>query len=173
MASGFLNVRKPAGLTSHQCVGIVRKAFNTRQVGHGGTLDPMATGVLTVAVGRATRFLQFLPTGKEYRGVIRLGVTTDSDDITGEILTQKSVPWIDEEIVRSTLQRFIGDIDQVPPRVSAIKNNGVRMYKLAREKKDFDVRPRSVHISQIDIEKFMPGDFPEAGAAIVIANVTY
>ncbi|KAF1789085.1 Pseudouridine synthase, catalytic domain [Phytophthora cactorum] len=70
--SGFLNVRKPAGLTSHQCVGAMRRVFDTRQVGHGGTLDPMATGVLTLAVGRATRFLQYLTTGKEYRGAIRL-----------------------------------------------------------------------------------------------------
>ncbi|KAG7396430.1 TruB pseudouridine (psi) synthase 1 [Phytophthora boehmeriae] len=169
MASGFLNVRKPAGLTSHQCVGIIRKVFNTRQVGHGGTLDPMATGVLTVAVGRATRFLQFFPTAKEYRGVIRLGVTTDSDDITGEVLTQNSVPWVHEEMFDGS--RFIGDIDQIPPRVSAIKKNGVRMYKLAREKKEFDVRPRSVHISQIEIEKFTFGDFPEAGAVAVIARV--
>lgn len=102
---GFLNVRKPAGVTSHQCVGAIRRALGTKQVGHGGTLDPMATGVLAVAVGRATRFLQFLTTEKEYRGVIRLGVTTDSDDITGDVLTQRPVPWVTEESVRSALQR--------------------------------------------------------------------
>ncbi|ETO63511.1 tRNA pseudouridine(55) synthase, variant [Phytophthora nicotianae P10297] len=171
--SGFLNVRKPAGLTSHQCVGAMRRVFDTRQVGHGGTLDPMATGVLTLAVGRATRFLQHLTTGKEYRGAIRLGVTTDSDDITGEVLTQKPAPWIDEEIVNSTLQRFIGEIDQVPPRVSAIKKNGVRLYKLARSKKDFKVKPRRVNIERIDVQSFTQGDFPEVDINVVCGGGTY
>jgi tRNA pseudouridine55 synthase len=102
---GFLNVRKQAGLTSHQCVARARRVLDTRQVGHGGTLDPMATGVLTLAVGRATRFLQYLTTGKEYSGAIRLGVTTDSDDITGDVLTQRPAPWLEEEAVHSALQR--------------------------------------------------------------------
>uniref|UniRef100_M4C197 tRNA pseudouridine(55) synthase n=1 Tax=Hyaloperonospora arabidopsidis (strain Emoy2) TaxID=559515 RepID=M4C197_HYAAE len=211
--SGFLNVRKPAGLTSHQCVGTIRRALDTqRQVGHGGTLDPMATGVLTVAVGRATRFLQFLTTGKEYRGVIRLGVTTDSDDITGEMLTQHAVPWVTEETVQRALQRyldkgwgrkeeeveqeeraiedraderltccrFIGSIDQVPPRVSAIKRNGVRMYKLARannervgRKREFSVTPRRVYIEHIDVEKFTQGDFPEVEIRVDCGGGTY
>ncbi|KAG2770954.1 hypothetical protein PC129_g2236 [Phytophthora cactorum] len=171
--SGFLNVRKPAGLTSHQCVGAMRRVFDTRQVGHGGTLDPMATGVLTLAVGRATRFLQYLTTGKEYRGAIRLGVTTDSDDITGDVLTQRPAPWIDEEVVNSTLQRFIGEIDQVPPRLSAIKKNGVRLYKLARAKKNFDIKPRRVHIERIDVQNFTQGDFPEVDIHVVCGGGTY
>ncbi|KAE8900051.1 hypothetical protein PF005_g12999 [Phytophthora fragariae] len=173
MTGGFLNVRKPAGFTSHRCVGMARRVFDTRQVGHGGTLDPMATGVLTLAVGRATRFLQYLTTGKEYRGVVRLGVTTDSDDVTGEVLTRRPAPWVHEEIVHSALQRFIGEIDQVPPRVSAIKKDGVRLYKLARAKKDFDVKPRRVHIERIDIQKFVSGDFPEADIHVVCGGGTY
>ena len=103
--SGFLNVYKPQGLTSHRCVDAMRRVFALRQVGHGGTLDPMATGVLTVAVGRATRFLQYVTREKEYKGVIRLGVTTDSDDVTGEVLTQHPAPWIHETTVESMLQR--------------------------------------------------------------------
>uniref|UniRef100_A0AAV1UID9 tRNA pseudouridine(55) synthase n=1 Tax=Peronospora matthiolae TaxID=2874970 RepID=A0AAV1UID9_9STRA len=179
--SGFLNVRKPAGLTSQQCVGTIRRALDARRrVGHGGTLDPMATGVLTVAVGRATRFLQFLTTGKEYRGVIRLGVTTDSDDVTGEILTRHAVPWVTEEAVQRVLQRFIGPIDQVPPRVSAIKKNGVRMYKLARankeridRKREFSVPSRRVYIEHIDVEKFTQGDFPEVEIRVDCGGGTY
>ncbi|KAG6616412.1 tRNA pseudouridine(55) synthase [Phytophthora cinnamomi] len=173
MGGGFLNVRKPAGLTSHGCVGMARRVFDTRQVGHGGTLDPMATGVLTLAVGRATRFLQYLTTGKEYRGVVRLGVTTDSDDVTGEVLTQRPAPWVSEEEVQATLQRFIGDIEQVPPRVSAIKKDGVRLYKLARAKKDFEVKARRVHIDRIDIQTFVSGDFPEADIHVVCGGGTY
>ncbi|CAI5727621.1 unnamed protein product [Hyaloperonospora brassicae] len=172
-SSGFLNVRKPAGVTSHQCVGAIRRALGTKQVGHGGTLDPMATGVLAVAVGRATRFLQFLTTEKEYRGVIRLGVTTDSDDITGDVLTQRPVPWVTEESVRSALQRFIGSVDQVPPRVSAIKKDGVRMYKLARANKVFSITPRRVHIERIDVETFAQGDFPEVGIRVECGGGTY
>ncbi|KAI9911605.1 hypothetical protein PsorP6_009584 [Peronosclerospora sorghi] len=112
--SGFLNVWKPAGLTSHQCVDAIRRVFDTRQVGHGGTLDPMATGVLTIALGRATRFLQYLTTGKEYRGMIRLGVTTDTDDIAGNILTQIPVPWIRKHMVELTLQR-LQDMEATEP----------------------------------------------------------
>ncbi|CAI5744832.1 unnamed protein product [Peronospora destructor] len=171
--SGFLNVYKPVGLTSHRCVGAMRRAFDTRQIGHGGTLDPMATGVLTVAVGRATRFLQYLRDGKEYKGVIRLGVTTDSDDITGKVLAQHPAPWIDETTVDLILQRFIGTIDQVPPRVSAIKKDGVRLYKLARAKKDFDVKSRRVHIEQIDVQKFVEGDYPEVEIRVVCGRGTY
>ncbi|KAH7460324.1 hypothetical protein PRIC1_014509 [Phytophthora ramorum] len=171
--SGFLNVLKPAGLTSHRCVGLARRVFDTRQVGHGGTLDPMATGVLTLAVGRATRFLQYLTSGKEYRGTIRLGVTTDSDDVTGEILTQRPAPWVDESTAHLTLKRFIGEIDQVPPRVSAIKKDGVRLYKLAREKKDFDVKSRRVFIESIDVDKFTSGGFPEMDIHVVCGGGTY
>lgn len=171
--NGFLNLRKPAGLTSHRCVAVVRRLFDTRQVGHGGTLDPMATGVLTVAVGRATRFLQFLSTGKEYTGVVRLGITTDSDDVTGDEMTRRAAPWVNEELVRSTLQTFVGDIEQMPPKVSAIKKDGVRLYKLARAKKDFEVTPRKVHISRIDVEKFTAGEFPEASIRVVCGGGTY
>ncbi|RLN87198.1 hypothetical protein BBJ28_00014581 [Nothophytophthora sp. Chile5] len=162
---GFLSVRKPAGVTSTQCVRVVRSLFDTKQVGHGGTLDPMATGVLIMALGRATRVLPHLTTGKEYRGVIRFGVTTDTDDITGwgdqgsaglrappialrcslltrlllvcgsEILTKRAAPWLTPALVDATLQRFVGNIDQMPPRISAIKRNGVRLYHLTRANK--------------------------------------
>ncbi|RQM11867.1 hypothetical protein KXD40_004576 [Peronospora effusa] len=176
-SGGFLNVYKPMGLTSHQCVGAMRRVFDIRQIGHGGTLDPMATGVLTVAVGRATRFLQYLTNGKEYKGVIRLGITTDSDDITGQVLAQHPAPWVNEKTVDLILQRFIGTINQVPPRVSAIKKDGVRLYKLMRAKKvridtrDFDVKSRRVHIEQIDVQKFIEGDYPEI--RVVCGGGTY
>ncbi|CEG42883.1 trna pseudouridine synthase b [Plasmopara halstedii] len=173
MKSGFLNLHKPAKHTSHQCVDAMRRVFDTRQVGHGGTLDPMATGVLTVAVGRATRFLQYLTTGKEYKGVIRLGITTDSDDGYGKVLTQNPAPWIDEKMVKMTLQRFIGNIDQVPPRFSAIKTNGVRLYKLARANKDFEVKPRRVQIDSIEVLDFTQGDYPEVNVNVACEGGTY
>uniref|UniRef100_K3WHB5 tRNA pseudouridine(55) synthase n=1 Tax=Globisporangium ultimum (strain ATCC 200006 / CBS 805.95 / DAOM BR144) TaxID=431595 RepID=K3WHB5_GLOUD len=184
---GFLNVRKPQGVSSHKCVQVVRKIFHTRQVGHGGTLDPMATGVLTMALGKATKFLQvsqlaYLTSDKEYTGVIRFGVITNSDDITGH-----ATPWLTEHQVHTALQRYIGDIDQVPPRVSALKRDGVRLYELARTNQvecqqvgldgvaltDVDMKARKVHISDIELRKFIPGSFPEADIRVVCGAGTY
>ncbi|TYZ59479.1 hypothetical protein PybrP1_007091 [[Pythium] brassicae (nom. inval.)] len=179
-ASGFLNVRKPQGVTSHRCVLMVRQLFGTRRVGHGGTLDPMATGVLTMALGNATKFLQasaaqYLTSDKEYNGVIRFGVTTDTDDITGNVLRKHEVPWLTERQVRDALQRYVGTIDQVPPRVSAIKKDGKRMYELARtnQLQQADVKARRVHISSIELRKFTPGLFPEAKIHVACAAGTY
>ncbi|CAH0519508.1 unnamed protein product [Peronospora belbahrii] len=133
----------------------------------------MATGVLTVAVGRATRFLQYLTSEKEYKGVIRLGITTDTDDITGKIRTQDPVSWVKEKAVHISLQRFIGRIDQFPPRVSAIKKDGVRCYKLVRAEKDFEIAPRRVQIEQIDVQKFVEGNYPEVTIRVVCGGGTY
>ncbi|KAK1947638.1 tRNA pseudouridine synthase B [Phytophthora citrophthora] len=169
--SGFLNVRKPAGLTSHQCVGAMRRVFDTRQVGHGGTLDPMATGVLTMAVGRATRFLQYLTTGKEYTGSIRLG----RGQLHG-LMRRWQIRRYRVGRGRLDANGFIGEIDQMPPRVSAIKKDGVRLYKLARAKKvkaDFNVEPRRVLIESIDVTKFTEGDFPEMDVDVVCGGGTY
>ncbi|GAB9471621.1 hypothetical protein Gpo141_00008825 [Globisporangium polare] len=170
---GFLNVRKPPGMSSHKCVQIVRKIFQTRHVGHGGTLDPMATGVLTMALGKATKFLQYLTSDKEYNGVIRFGMTTDSDDITGEVLSERAAPWLTEQQVHTALQRYIGAIDQMPPRVSAIKKDGVRLYELARNNQQIDVPARRVHISSIDLRLFSPGAFPEADIQVGCGAGTY
>ncbi|TMW55828.1 hypothetical protein Poli38472_008476 [Pythium oligandrum] len=171
--SGFLNVRKPAGVTSHHCVAVVRKIFNTTEVGHAGTLDPMATGVLVMAMGRATKFLQYLVSDKEYRGVVRFGVTTSTDDITGDMLSERPAPWLTEETVSSQLPKFIGAIDQIPPKVSALKRDGKRYYELARANKDFDVKPRRVQIHGIDLLQFTGGEFPEATIDVSCGAGTY
>uniref|UniRef100_A0AAV1VCQ2 tRNA pseudouridine(55) synthase n=1 Tax=Peronospora matthiolae TaxID=2874970 RepID=A0AAV1VCQ2_9STRA len=142
--SGFLNVRKPAGLTSQQCVGTIRRALDARRrVGHGGTLDPMATGVLTVAVGRATRFLQFLTTGKEYRGVIRLG----SDDRLG--------------------RRYGRNIDATCGSMGHGRS-GAKGFA-----EEFSVPSRRVYIEHIDVEKFTQGDFPEVEIRVDCGGGTY
>ncbi|DAZ94749.1 TPA: hypothetical protein N0F65_011565 [Lagenidium giganteum] len=163
---GFLNVFKPKGMNSHTGVAIARKLFDTQRIGHAGTLDPMATGVLVLAIGRATRFLQYMTSDKAYDGVIRFGVTTDTDDITGKVLTERPVPWLRESDVANALPRFVGAIDQVPPKVSALKQGGQRLYKLVRSKQEVNVPARRVIIDSIDLLDFLPGDFPEVSPDI-------
>ncbi|KAF1333776.1 tRNA uridine synthase, partial [Globisporangium splendens] len=147
---GFLNVRKPQGVSSHKCVQVVRKIFQTRQVGHGGTLDPMATGVLTMALGKATRFLQYLTSDKEYKGVIRFGVTTNSDDITGNILSERAAPWLTEHQVRTSQPA------RVVPVTADILGTSIK-YRRA----------------DIELQKFIPGSFPEADIRVVCGAGTY
>ncbi|KAF0688225.1 Aste57867_20095 [Aphanomyces stellatus] len=138
-ASGFINLNKPRGLTSHDCVGRLRRILKTKKVGHAGTLDPMATGVLPIAINRATKFIQvhctramFLDKAKAYEGTIRFGITTDTDDITGNVLHEDPVPWLTRAQVEIQLQTFVGHITQRPPLISAFRKDGERMYKLAR-----------------------------------------
>jgi len=111
---GFVNLNKPLGFTSHDCIAKLRKLLNMRKIGHGGTLDPAATGVLPIAVGKATRLLQFLPTQKAYRAVIRLGVTTTTDDLEGEIIRQVEGFPFEEKEIGDRLNSFLGTIEQVP-----------------------------------------------------------
>ena len=148
---GFINLNKPAGFTSHDCVAKLRKLLNTKKVGHGGTLDPAATGVLPVAIGKATRLLQFLPESKAYRARIRLGVTTTTDDLSGEVIQTTAKVNLEANQIINSLNNFIGTIEQVPPIYSAIKKDGKKLYELARKGEQITVEPRTVKISKIEL----------------------
>ncbi len=170
---GFINLNKPVGFTSHDCISKLRKLLNIKKVGHGGTLDPTATGVLPVAVGKATRLLQFLPEPKVYRARIRLGTITTTDDLEGEII--KSVTEINcsKSQILDSLNSFVGTIEQVPPIYSAIKQNGRKLYELARKGEEITVEPRSVTISKIELLNIYQTDFYELETDIYCSPGTY
>ena len=151
--SGFLNILKPPGMSSHDVVGYVRRVLHTKKVGHAGTLDPAAAGVLPVAVGTATRLIEYLEiTDKTYRAEIKLGIATDSGDDTGKILTCQS-DWSDFDMstLEKVLQKFTGKIQQTPPTHSAIKINGQKACDLLRAGKEVDVPSREVTIYRLDL----------------------
>jgi len=149
---GLVVVDKPAGWTSHDVVARLRKIAGTRRVGHAGTLDPMATGVLVVGVGRATRLLGHLALhDKEYDATIRLGVTTTTDDADGDVVATTDATGVDDESLRTAIARFTGDIDQVPSTVSAVKVGGVRAYAKARAGESVELAPRPVHVAAFDV----------------------
>jgi tRNA pseudouridine55 synthase len=170
---GFLNLNKPAGFTSHDCVAKVRRSLKLKRVGHAGTLDPAATGVLPIAIGRATRLLQFLPQDKAYRATIRLGVSTATDDLEGDVLFTQSVTDLDLDTVNLALQTFHGTIQQVPPNYSAIQVQGQRLYDLARSGQSVQVQARPVEIHHIQVLDWRPGAFPELEVEIVCGPGTY
>ncbi len=155
---GFLNVNKPRGITSHDVVDEIRKLVGRKKVGHTGTLDPEATGVLPIAIGKATKVIQFLKDGKEYRATMRLGITTDTQDIMGKVIAKSEVVNIAEEKIRKVFKNFLGKIEQVPPMVSAVKVKGERLYKLAREGKDVERSKRTVEIYRLDLLNYEPPD---------------
>lgn len=149
---GLLLIDKPAGLTSHDVVRQIRRVFKTRKVGHAGTLDPLATGVLPVALGEGTKLLQFLlAEDKSYRVTMRLGITTDTLDAEGKVLTQAEVPVNTSEILVQAMKSFVGEIEQIPPMYSALKRDGVPLYKLARAGKVVDRPVRRVKIERLDL----------------------
>ncbi|GAB4226763.1 MAG: tRNA pseudouridine(55) synthase TruB [Elainellaceae cyanobacterium] len=170
---GFLNLNKPAGLTSHDCVARVRKLLRMKRVGHGGTLDPAATGVLPIALGRATRLLQYLRHDKAYQATIRLGMQTTTDDLEGEILSETAVPWLALEQVQEALPQFQGTIQQIPPSYSAIQVGGKRLYELARAGAAVEAPVRTVEVNQIQVLDWRSGDFPELEVAIACGAGTY
>ena len=145
-ASGVLIVNKHAGVTSHDIVGKIRRLYGTRQVGHTGTLDPMATGVLVVLIGRAAKASEYLASDrKQYRATLRLGITTDTEDITGTVLTQTNeIPT--EQSVMAILPQFRGKIQQIPPMYSALKVNGRKLVDLAREGVVIERQAREIEI---------------------------
>ncbi len=158
--SGILIVDKPAGWTSHDVVGKVRRLALTRRVGHAGTLDPMATGVLVVLVGRATRAAEYAEAQfKGYEAHIRFGLTTDTLDTEGRTLTETHVtPGLDE--IRAVLPRFTGEIEQIPPMYSAIKVGGRKLYDIARAGGEVERKPRQVNITRLDCTGPLPdGDY--------------
>jgi tRNA pseudouridine55 synthase len=173
--SGLVIVDKPAGLTSHDVVARVRKLAGTRRVGHAGTLDPMATGVLVVGVEKATRLLGHLAlTQKEYQATVRLGETTDSDDADGEILARVSAAALLESDLRAAAIALTGDIEQVPPGISAIKVGGKRAYRLTREGAPPDLPARPVTVTALDIRAVRrTGDLLDADIAVTCSSGTY
>lgn len=150
---GLAVVDKPGGLTSHDVVARVRRLAGTRKVGHAGTLDPMATGALLVAVGRATRLLGHLQlAGKSYDATIRLGSATTTDDAEGEVLSTAPADGLDPDVVRRALAGMVGDLDQVPSSVSAVKVDGQRAYARVRAGEIVELPPRRVRIDSIEIQ---------------------
>ncbi len=173
MWQGFLNLNKDAGMTSHDCVGAVRRLLKEKRVGHGGTLDPMATGVLPLAVGNMTRLLPYLQEGKGYRATVRLGVQTNTDDLEGEIIRQESAAHLTLTQVRTALSQFIGTIEQTPPQYSAIRQGGKHLYELARAGVVVAVPPRQVEIYTITVVNWQTGEFPEVVLDVTCGGGTY
>ena len=152
--NGIVIVDKPQGWTSQDVVSKLRGVFKTRRIGHGGTLDPLATGVLPVFVGRATRGVEFFEHAeKTYEAVLRFGVTTDTEDITGTVLEEKEV-HISEEDLLGILPKFRGKIQQIPPMYSALKVNGQKLYDLARKGKEVERQPREIEIFKLECLEF-------------------
>ena len=158
MTDGIINVNKPAGWTSQDVCAKLRHVLHIRKIGHTGTLDPMATGVLPVCVGKATRIIEYYDRdSKSYHASMKLGTTTDTLDITGEVLETAGYSNIDEKAVRKAFKAYTGHVMQIPPKYSALKINGKRAYELAREGKDFEIKAREIiifdnSISRIDLE---------------------
>jgi len=170
---GFINLNKPFGWTSHDCVAKVRKLLKLKRVGHAGTLDPAATGVLPIAVGKATRLLQYLPSDKAYKATIRFGVRTTTDDLQGEIITSQPCAELDLAQIKTALTQFTGKIEQIPPIYSAIQVEGKRLYDLARQGETVEVPSRTVEIYSMEILDWRDGDFPELDVEIACGGGTY
>jgi len=171
MLNGFFIIDKPAGVTSHDIVAMVRRAIGQKKVGHTGTLDPFATGVLPVAVGEGTKTIQFLDESqKEYRAVLRLGIATDTQDLTGQVISER--PW--SHLVAGDLDRlvprFMGRLDQLPPMFSALKRDGVPLYKLARKGIEVERETREVEIHSLVFDWIK---LPEACFTVRCSRGTY
>ncbi len=170
---GFLNLNKSIGFTSHDCVAKIRRILSTKKVGHGGTLDPLATGVLPIAIGKATRLIQFLPTQKIYRAKIRFGITTNTDDLEGNILEQNSTFHLTLDHINTCLPQFIGKIEQIPPAFSAIKKDGKKLYQLARKGELIEVSKREIEIYEITVLNWVNQEFSELDLMIKCGSGTY
>ncbi len=152
---GVLLVDKPPGLTSHDVVHRLRRKLAMKKIGHAGTLDPMATGVLVMLIGKATRISQYLMSvDKAYEGEITLGVVTDSQDAEGEVMETRPVPPLSETEVRTVMKTFLGDQYQTPPMHSAIKIDGVKLYQLARKGEEVEREPRFIRIAAFELLAF-------------------
>lgn len=162
---GFLNIYKPKGLTSHDVVARLRKITKVRQIGHTGTLDPFATGVLPICIGKATRLIEYLDDDKEYLATVQFGKNTATYDLEGEI-TATFDKKVTEEDVKNALKDFEGESSQIPPIYSAIKVNGKKLYDYARQGQDIEIKPRKVTISKIELKEF---DKTSQSAKITVA----
>jgi tRNA pseudouridine55 synthase len=167
---GLLLVDKPQGVTSHDAVAAVRRALGTKKVGHAGTLDPMATGLLLIGVGRATRLLRFLGgLTKTYEGTARLGVETTTLDADGEV-TREALVDVSEDRVRAAMGSLVGDSMQVPPAYSAVKVGGRKLYEAARDGEPLEAPPRRIHVESFDLVAF---DGRDVGFRVVCGGGTY
>ncbi len=170
LMDGILNLNKPRGLTSHDVVARVRSVARQREVGHAGTLDPMATGVLLLCLGRATRLAEYLmDSPKLYRARVRLGITTDTDDAEGNVIAERPVA-ADWAAVEAALERFRGPILQVPPMYSALKRDGQPLYRLARRGQTVEREPRQVEIYRLELAVWEP---PELTLEVLCSPGTY
>jgi tRNA pseudouridine55 synthase len=168
---GVLLVDKAPGMTSHDVVAIVRRRLQMKKVGHCGTLDPIATGLLLLTLGRGTKIQDLLMSeDKEYSGTMILGATTDTQDSAGQVTQQRPVPPLDEATVRAAFEKFAGDFYQMPPMVSAIKQGGVPLYKLARQGKTVEREPRLVHVYRYSIDRLAS---PEIDFTVVCSKGFY
>lgn len=168
---GFIVIDKPLGKTSHDVVSAVRRILGTKKVGHTGTLDPFATGVLPIAVGEATKAIQFLDESvKEYRAVMRLGAATDTQDCTGKTIAEFDCSGITADAVKKALARFTGVINQIPPMFSAIKKDGKPLYVLARRGVEIEREPRKIEIFTLELEGFAS---PDATFTVACSPGTY
>ena len=171
MINGFVVIDKPAGITSHDVVSRVRRILGTRKVGHTGTLDPFATGVLPVAVNDGTKAIPFLDEGvKCYEAVMQLGVATDTLDMTGAVIRELDWLAVTRERVETVLKQFTGHLSQIPPMYSAIKLDGQPLYKLARKGQVIERTPREIDIFSLELLSFVP---PFAGFRVVCSRGTY
>lgn len=150
--NGVVVVNKPQNWTSHDCVAVVRRVIGVKRVGHTGTLDPMATGVLPVCVGTAARINEYLDYDtKTYDCVMKLGIITDTLDIWGEVLEERPVPDMDEAVIAETIMGFTGEISQIPPKYSALKVAGKKLYEYARAGQEVEIKPRKINIKHISV----------------------
>ncbi len=150
---GFLNINKPKGMTSHDVVAVLRRITKIRQIGHTGTLDPFATGVLPICIGKATRLIEYLADDKAYLATVQFGSNTDTYDIEGQI-TQTFDKKITRNELVAALEKFRGEVEQFPPIYSAIKVNGKKLYEYARKGEEVEIKPRKVHIFELNLINF-------------------
>ena len=168
---GVLLVDKAQGMTSHDVVALVRRKLGIKKAGHCGTLDPIATGLLLLTLGRGTKIQDLLMSeDKEYAGTLLLGITTSTQDRQGEIINRREVPRLDENTIRAAFEKFCGDFYQMPPMVSAKKHGGVPLYKLARQGKVVEREPRLVHVYRYSVDRIA---LPEIDFGVVCSKGFY
>lgn len=171
---GFINLLKPPGMTSHDVVDLIRRRLGVKRVGHGGTLDPVASGVLPLCLGPATRLASFLSDSpKQYRAEVTFGIATDTCDAEGRVLTSQPAAELTREAVEACLADFVGEIEQVPPLYSAVHRNGQRLYQLARQGVEVAPPPRRVRVSELRLLRFQSGERPRAILDCVCSPGTY
>ena len=172
--NGVLNIDKPAGMTSHDVVGHIRRLAYLKRVGHAGTLDPDATGILLICLGSATRIADYLADDtKTYRATLALGTTTTTEDASGDVLARADASHLGERDLAEVVPRFVGDTMQIPPMVSAVHHEGKRLYDLARQGITVERSPRTIHIEKITLENFTPGELALAEMEVECGKGTY